>query len=162
MVSDQGLILLAEDREDDVLMIQRAFLLANIPNPFHVVRDGDEAIAYLKGDGIYSNRDEYPLPELLLLDLKMPRVDGFEVLRWIRDQLHLCTLRVVVLSSSSDMRDINVAYRLGASSFMVKPVSFDDLVQVAKVLTQFWLQLSQAPTTFRYPPDRNKRRDQKH
>jgi CheY-like chemotaxis protein len=160
-MADHSVILLAEDREDDIIMIQRAFSLAGIPNPVHVVRDGEQVLAYLKGEGTYANRDEYPLPDLLLLDLQMPRMDGFEVLRWIRDQLHLSTLRIVVLTSSTDMRDINVAYRLGASSFMVKPIDFQDLIHLAKVLTQFWLHLSETPTTFRYPPDRHKKRDPK-
>src|ERR1700674_4968478 len=97
---DQALILLVEDREDDVLLVRRAFAKANVLNPMQVVRDGREAIAYLKGEGKYSNRAEYPLPELLLLDLKMPGTDGFDVLKWMRQQPGLKALRVVVLTSS--------------------------------------------------------------
>src|ERR1051326_7062364 len=117
---DNSVILLAEDREDDVLLIRRAFNKANLLNPLHVVQDGEEAIAYLKGEGQYANRAEYPLPSLLLLDLKMPRKNGFEVLQWIRQQPSLSALRVVVLTSSSEIQDVNMAYRLGSNSFLVK------------------------------------------
>src|ERR1051325_11431606 len=95
---DNSVILLAEDREDDVLLIRRAFKKAHLLNPLHVVHDGEEAIAYLKGEGQYANRAEYPLPALLLLDLKMPRRDGFDVLTWIRQEPGLSALRVVVRS----------------------------------------------------------------
>src|SRR3954452_22234000 len=98
-----ALILLAEDRDDDVLLALRAFAKAKIPNPVQVVRDGEEAMAYLSGAGKYANRAECRLPELLLLDLKMPKVNGFEVLAWIRQQRGLKTLRVVVLTSSDDL-----------------------------------------------------------
>src|SRR5437879_6114874 len=121
-MSEYALILIAEDREDDIFVIRRAFEKAHLLNPLQVVRDGEEAIAYLKGEGKFANRGEYPLPELLLLDLKMPRIDGFEVLRWIRQQPGLNALRVVVLTSSEDIRDVNQAYRLGANSFLVKPL----------------------------------------
>src|SRR5712675_2813475 len=114
-MSDHAVILLAEDREDDVVIIRRAFLQGRILNPLFVVKDGEEVISYLNGEGKYSNRPEYPLPELILLDLKMPKLDGFEVLRWIRTQPALAGLRVVVLSSSENIRDVNLAYALGAN-----------------------------------------------
>src|SRR5438477_12877403 len=117
-----SVILLAEDREDDVLLIRRAFNKANLLNPLHLVHDGDEAIAYLKGEGQFANRAEYPLPSLLLLDLKMPRRDGFEVLQWVREQSSLKALRVIVLTSSEHIQDVNRAYDLGANSFLVKPM----------------------------------------
>src|SRR5881275_3003138 len=97
---DQAVILLAEDREDDISLIRKAFAKAYIQNPLHVVRDGEEAIAYLQGEGRYANRDEFPLPALMLLDLKMPKRNGFEVLKWIRQQPGLRTLRVIVLTNS--------------------------------------------------------------
>src|SRR6266566_5950637 len=96
----RGVILLAEDNEDHILLIQRAFTQAGLLNPLYVVRDGEQAIAYLKGGGEYANRDQHPLPELLLLDLKMPRKNGFEVLGWIRSDPGLRPLRVVVLTTS--------------------------------------------------------------
>src|SRR4051812_3935888 len=92
-------VLLVEDSEDDILIIRKAFQKAGIPNPMHVVRNGEEAIAYLSGTGKYALRDEYPLPALVLLDLKLPRIDGFEVLRWIRQTSGMTALRVVVLTS---------------------------------------------------------------
>ena len=149
IVADRAIILLAEDREEDIILIQRAFKQAYINNPLFVVRNGEEAIDYLSGVGKYSNREEYPVPDLLLLDLKMPRVDGFEVLEWIRAQPGLSTLRVVVLTMSEDMRDVNRAYRLGANSFMVKPMEFQDVMELGKSLTQYWLKLSKAPQTYR-------------
>ena len=146
---DQAVILLAEDREDDILLIRKAFQQAFINNPLQVVRDGEEAIAYLSGEGKYSNRSEYPLPELMLLDLKMPRMNGFEVLEWIRRQPSLSSLRVVVLTASDLMRDVNTAYKLGANSFLVKPVDFEDVVHMGKFLTTYWLRLSKTPETSR-------------
>src|SRR2546427_8788669 len=97
---ERALILIADDSEDDIMVIRRAFQKAFIPNPLYAVKSGGEAIAYFKGEGPYSNRDEYPLPDLLLLDLKMPGIDGFEVLRWIRQQPTLSATRVVVLTGS--------------------------------------------------------------
>jgi CheY-like chemotaxis protein len=118
-----------------------------------VVWNGQEAIAYLKGAGKYSNRDEYPLPDLLLLDLKMPRVNGFEVLQWIRQQPGLAPLRVLVLTSSDQIRDVNEAYRLGANSFLVKPLDFEDFAQLGYLIQEFWLKASKTPETFR--PSKN-------
>src|SRR3989442_15961776 len=123
---ESPLILIAEDDENHVLFIRRAFKKAQLLNPLVVVPDGEAAIAYLKGEGQFANRAEYPLPELLLLDLAMPRKDGFEVLRWLRQQPGLSALRVVVLTSSDQMRDVNLAYKLGANSFLVKPIDFDN------------------------------------
>jgi CheY-like chemotaxis protein len=148
-MSDQSVILLAEDRADDVALIQRAFFKGSIVNPLFVVNNGEEAKAYLSGEGKYSNRAEYPLPDLLLLDLKMPRMDGFEVLKWLREHPELKTLRVVVLTSSDEMRDVNQAYQLGANSFLVKPIDFEHFVKVSQALKGYWLWLNKAPETFR-------------
>lgn len=146
---DYPVILLAEDREDDILVIRRAFAKGNIHNPLQVVRDGEEAIAYLAGEGKYANRSEYPLPGLLLLDLNMPRMDGFEVLRWIRMQPGIASLRVVVLTSSEEIPDVNEAYRLGANSFLVKPLDFQLFVETSKLIKDYWLRVDKAPETFR-------------
>ncbi len=146
---DLAVILLADDLEDDVLLIRRAFKKGNIHNPVHVVSDGEEAIAYLKGEGKYANRDEYPLPDLMLLDLQMPHKDGFEVLRWIRQQPGLAALRVVVLTSSEDLRDVNEAYRLGANSFLVKPLEFENFVETSMFLKHYWLVMNKSPDTSR-------------
>jgi len=110
------------------------------------VRDGEEAVVYLSGIGKYSNRSEFPLPWLVLLDLKMPRMDGFEVLRWIRQESACKSLTVVVLTSSEQIRDVNRAYSLGANSFMVKPTDFENLVALVQLLDQYWWQYNQIPT----------------
>ena len=150
-MSDQALILLVEDREDDILLIRKAFERTSTNNPLQVVRDGEEAISYLAGDGKFSNRAEYPLPWLILLDLKMPRVDGFEVLKWIRKQPGFSSLIVVVLTSSEQIRDVNRAYQLGANSFMVKPLDFQNIVEMSRVIQQYWLQHNQFPEVERQP-----------
>ena len=142
-------ILLVEDRDDDISLIQKAFAKAGVLNPVQIVRDGEEAIAYLRGEGKFGNRAEFPLPSLMLLDLKMPRVDGFEVLKWLRQQPGLIALRVVVLTSSDAIRDVNTAYRLGANSFMVKPMDFDDVVQMSRFLTHYWLRTIKTPECYR-------------
>jgi CheY-like chemotaxis protein len=150
-MAEHAVILLAEDEEDYVLLIQRAFAQAKIPNPLHVVWNGQEAISYLKGDGKYSNREEYPLPDLFLLDLKMPRMNGFEVLKWVREQPGLAPLRVLVLTSSDQIRDVNEAYKLGANSFLVKPMDFQDFAQLSRLIQEFWLKACKTPETFRPP-----------
>ena len=144
-MQEQAVILLVEDREDDVLLLKRSFQQAGITNPMQVVSNGEEALNYLSGTGKYSNRAEFPLPDLVLLDLKMPKVDGFEVLRWIRAQRELSGMRVVVLSSSESIRDVNLAYALGANSFLVKPSDFNDFVELSGFINDYWFVLSKAP-----------------
>ena len=156
-VPEQPVILLAEDREDDILLIRQAFQKGGINVPLFVVRNGEEVVAYLRGEGKFFNRDEYPLPSLLLLDLKMPRMDGFEVLKWIRTQPGLNTLRVVVLTCSERIRDVNIAYNLGANSFLVKPMDFEHVVELTKILKDYWLRLDKPPETYR--ESRNKTSD---
>src|SRR5689334_4531702 len=120
-------ILLAEDDPNDVLLIQRAFQKAGLRNALKVVRDGEQAIEYLSGKGNYSQRDRYPLPFLVLLDLKMPGTDGFEVLEWVRSEPTLKRLLIVVLTSSNLQADVDRAYETGANSYLVKPVEFDQM-----------------------------------
>src|SRR5881394_599790 len=103
---DCEVILLAEDNENHVLLIRRAFEQAGLINPLYVVSNGEECVAYLSGQGKYAKRDEYPLPCLLLLDLKMPKKDGFEVLEWLQGQPTLSMLRTVVLTTSEELRDV--------------------------------------------------------
>ena len=128
-----------------MILTRRAFKLAGLINPLFVVQDGEEAIAYLKGEGKFSNRTEYPLPTLLLLDLKMPRKNGFDVLEWLRTQPSLAALRVVVLTTSDQIHDVNRAYQLGANSFLTKPVDFRDFVQLSSAIKGYWLWISRAP-----------------
>jgi len=150
-----AVILVAEDREDDILLIKRAFAAMPVAHTMVVVEDGAEVIAYLKGEDKYANREEFPLPDLLLLDLKMPTVDGFEVIKWVRSQPGLAALRVLVLTSSDEIRDVNRAYSLGANSFLVKPYDFEDFVQLSRTIQEFWLKLSKTPETSREPRSRN-------
>src|SRR3954469_19027403 len=117
---EEMIILLAEDRQDDVLLVRRALSRAGIKNPLVVVGDGEELIEYLSGSGKYANRFEYPAPDLLLLDLKMPKLDGFEALAWVRSQPALRVLPIIVLTTSEHIYDVNRAYELGANSFLVK------------------------------------------
>lgn len=148
---DRALILIAEDEDDYVVLLKRAFSQAEIPNPIFSVSTGQEAMAYLKGEGPYSNREEYPLPAVLLLDLKLPGFSGLEILQWLRSQPWLAALPVVVLTSSEQLKDVNDAYRLGANSFLMKPYDFEDLVHLAKVIQEYWLFLSKIPDSFRPP-----------
>ena len=146
---DQAVILLVEDREDDILLVRKSFERAWINNPLLVVRNGEEAIHYLAGEERYANREEYPLPDLILLDLKLPGIDGFDVLRWVRRQPDFGTIPVVVLTSSDAIRDVNRAYTLGANSFLVKPLEFENFVETAKILKTYWLKTSSRPKTSR-------------
>jgi CheY-like chemotaxis protein len=150
---ERSVILLAEDEEDYVLLLQQAFSQANIQNPFYIVSTGQELVSYLKGEGKYVNRDEFPLPDLLLMDIKLAGFTGLEILGWLRSQPGLAGLRVLVLTSSDHLRDINDAYRLGANSFLLKPYDFSDLVHLAKMIKEYWLRISKCPQSFRPPQD---------
>ena len=136
-------VLLAEDDPDDVLLTQIAFEKARLANPLMVVRDGEEAISYLKGEGVFKDRDKYPLPILLLLDLKMPKLNGFQVLQWIRTQPQLSRLSVAVMTSSDPAPDVNRAYELGASSYLIKPPDAEALLALVQRLHAYWLILDE-------------------
>jgi CheY-like chemotaxis protein len=140
-----GVILLAEDDPNDVLLIQRAFQRNQVANPVQVVRDGDEALAYLSGQAAFADRERHPLPVLMLMDLKMPRKSGLEVLEWVRQQPGLKRLPIIVLTSSNQSPDINRAYELGANSYLVKPAGFDSLLDLVKNLDMYWLILNEKP-----------------
>jgi CheY-like chemotaxis protein len=138
-------ILLVEDNPRDVLLIQRAFRKANVTVPLQVVEDGEVAVRYLSGEEPYTDRDRYPLPVLILLDLKLPRKSGAEVLAWLRQQPALKRLPVVVLTSSKEYADINHIYDLGGNAYIVKPVAFDNLVEIVKALNLHWIILNEKP-----------------
>jgi CheY-like chemotaxis protein len=144
-VKSEMSVLLAEDDENDVFFIQRAFQQAKIENPIHVVRDGQEAVEYLSGEGKFSDRRIFPLPHLLLLDLKMPRMTGLDVLHWMHEHPDFKCLPVVVLSSSAHQIDVERAYELGANGFVVKPANLERRVELAKLLGAFWLDMNTAP-----------------
>ena len=128
-----------EDNEDDVLLIQRALKKANVVNPIQALRDGEKAISYLAGQGDYVDRQQYPLPFLILLDLKLPRRTGLEVLAWLRDQPGIRRTPVVILTSSQEEADIKRVYDLGANSYLVKPVAFEGLLDLARMLNLYWV-----------------------
>jgi CheY-like chemotaxis protein len=138
-------ILLVEDDPNDVFMVTRAFRKARIANPLQCVSDGEDAIAYLAGTAPYTDRERYPLPLLILLDLKLPRKGGLEVLAWARAQEVLKRIPVVILTSSREDRDIRLAYDLSVNSYLVKPVNFEALFGMVKTLNMYWLMLNEAP-----------------
>ena len=147
-MSQRPVILLAEDLEEDIIVITKAFQQVFVPHKLLVVHTGEEVTHYLLGHGKYADRHQYPFPSLLLLDLKMPGMDGFEVLQWLRHMPALNHLRVVVLTASDHIHDVNRAYQLGANSFLVKPSDFENTLQLAKTLTQYWLVASKFPQPF--------------
>jgi CheY-like chemotaxis protein len=138
-------ILLVEDNATDVILIRRAFDKAKLGNPMQVVADGDSAVGYLAGEGIYQDRRQYPLPILILLDLKLPRRSGLEVLQWLRAQETLRRIPVVMLTSSQQNSDVNAAYDTGVNSYLVKPVEFDGLLQMLRTVNLYWLMLNERP-----------------
>jgi CheY-like chemotaxis protein len=138
-------ILLVEDDENDVFFFKRAAKLAGMMNPLHVAEDGRQAIDYLTGAGAYADRTRFPLPSLVLLDLKLPHIMGLDVLKWIRAQPALQTVIVIVFTSSRMAPDIDTAYRLGANSYMVKPSSPGKLQEMLVVIKQYWLDLNEPP-----------------
>jgi CheY-like chemotaxis protein len=139
-------ILLVEDDENDVVLIQCAFQKAGLNPTLKTVRNGAEAIEYLSGEGRYADREQFPMPFLLLLDLRMPGTDGFEVLRWVRAAAELKRLLVVVLTSSNLQADVDRAYELGANSYLVKPVEFDQMVNLVRRFEAYWSEINRIPT----------------
>ena len=138
-------VLLVEDDYNDVLLIQRAFRKANVELPLSMVEDGDEAVAYLAREGQYADTERFPPPGLVLLDLKLPRRSGLEVLAWMRQQPKLRRLLVVVLTSSQENSDLAKAYDLGINSYLLKPVDFQDLVRLIKLIDEYWFKTNLLP-----------------
>ena len=145
MTMSQATILHVEDDSNDVLLFRHAFQKAGIGCNLQAVGDGDEAIAYLHGDKEFSNRQAHPLPNLVLLDLKMPRVSGFEVLSWMRQAEEYRRIPVVILTSSNHDVDVQKAYENGANSYLVKPVDFNRLVDLVKTIHSYWLGVNELP-----------------
>ena len=143
--SGESAILLVEDDEADILLVRRAFGNAHIANPLLEVRDGQAAIQYLSGEGDYADRARYPIPFLILLDLRLPKLSGFEVIAWLRDQPHLSNVIVVVLTASDHVPDVTKARDLGANSYLVKPGNFEELVQMVKRIRGRWLLVDKLP-----------------
>lgn len=145
MTTPLGSILLVDDDEDDVILTRRAFERMRIGNPLHVAANGEAAIEYLAGKGAYKDRLKHPIPTLILLDVKMPRKGGHEVLEWLKAKPQLRRIPVVMLTSSKDPVDVNRAYDLGVNSYLVKPLSFDGLNEIARTLNLYWIMTNERP-----------------
>ena len=130
-------ILLVDDNPHDVVLIRLAFRRVGIIDTIHLVKDGDEAMRYIKGEGAYADRHQFPVPTLVLLDLKMPQTSGFDVLRWIREQPALAGVVIVVMSGSKNDADIERAYSLGANSYLIKPSRFEEMVKMMETLKDY-------------------------
>jgi CheY-like chemotaxis protein len=126
-------ILYAEDDPNDLMIFQMRFNRATLPHSLYKVEDGQSAIDWLAGAGKFADREKFPLPDVLILDLKMPKKSGFDVLTWVRSKPEFEPVRVIILSSSDDPTDVKRAYHLGATSYFVKSVSFDELIQYLRV-----------------------------
>lgn len=132
-------VLLVEDDLNDIFLVKRAFKMASIQNPLQIVTDGQEALNYLRGEGKYADRVTYPLPKLMVMDIKMPRRSGFEVLEWIKSgHQRLRRIPVVIVSASDNPEDINRAYELGANAYMVKPMDFLAVEHLFESITHYW------------------------
>jgi CheY-like chemotaxis protein len=130
-------ILLVDDNPHDVVLIRLAFRRVGIIDTIQLVKDGNEAMRYVKGEGVYADRHQFPPPTLILLDLKMPQTSGFDVLKWIREQPEVANVVVVVMSGSRNDDDIERAYSLGAHSYLVKPTKFEDMVKMMETLKDY-------------------------
>jgi len=137
--------LVADDDEADRELMRIAILRAHVPIETREVHNGEQAIAYLRGDEPYANRSDYPFPQLLILDLKMPRMDGFAVLRWLQAHPECSLLPVIMLSGSGLEQDVMEAHRRGVRAYFVKPSDFGQLQQLVKVISEHWSQAA-APT----------------
>lgn len=139
-MSATGAILLVEDNDDDVFLMKHALNFAGVTNPVFVAENGQQAVDYLAGTGDYHDRTKYPIPAIVFLDLKLPLMSGHEVLAWIRGQRQLETLLVVVLTSSDEPSDVRRSYSLGANSFLVKPLTGRQLLDLAKAFNWSWME----------------------
>jgi two-component system response regulator len=132
-------LLLVEDSQDDIVFMRRALAKTGIPHTLSVVQDGTTAVAYLAGEEGYADRARYPLPGVILVDLKMPLMTGFDVLRWVRSQAALAALIVIVFTSSDHPADVGRAYALGANSYLSKPGNSEELVTLVQSMADYWL-----------------------
>lgn len=139
-MTEDSAILVVEDNEDDVFLMRRALASAGVGNPTFIVDTGAKAVDYLSGVAPYSDRGKYPLPAIVFLDLKLPLISGHEVLAWIRAQPHLEGLVVVVLTSSNEASDVRRCYSLGANSYLVKPLTAQQLIDLGKAFNWSWFK----------------------
>jgi CheY-like chemotaxis protein len=138
-------ILIVDDDENDIFFVKRAFTEIDVHCKFQMLKNGQEVIDYLVGIGTYADREKYPLPMMILMDLKMPVMDGFEVLAWLRSKPGIKVIPTIVFSSSDLPKDITRAYELGANSFMTKSVTYDGLLTKLQTLSHYWLEHCKHP-----------------
>jgi CheY-like chemotaxis protein len=138
-------ILLVEDDVSDVTLLKRGFDKVGVLNPIVHLKDGDDALAYLAGVGQYVERDKFPLPALILLDIKMPRMTGLQLLQWMRSHRDLRRIPVVVLTSNEDLTTVNAAYDAGANSYLVKPGDQASITKMVHAIRGYWIELNQPP-----------------
>ncbi len=152
-----GAVLLVEDDPNDAILIRHAFRTVGLGNRLIVLSDGRQAVRYLNGEGPYRDREQYPMPVLILLDLDLPELNGFQFLEWVRKEPELSRLPVIVLTGSTFSPDVKLAYSLGANSFLVKPTHPGDFAAMLKTTADYWLgtsQLPDAPTAQTRPSSR--------
>lgn len=143
-MNEKQTILMVDDSEDNLFLMRAAFQMAKCNHPLQEVHNGEEAIAYLQGEGPYGDRNKFPLPTVMLLDLNMPKKNGFEVLAWVRAQPVLKRLAIIILTASMRIEDVERAFDLGATSFLVKPLSLEELAAMLRCLGD-WIQINQFP-----------------
>ncbi|MFA7555001.1 MAG: response regulator [Spongiibacteraceae bacterium] len=138
-------ILMADDDPDDKLLTKEALEESRVINDLYFVDNGEELLAYLRGEGLYVDRDKYPFPSIVLLDLNMPKMDGREALATIKADKDLRAVPVVILTTSKAEEDMLRSYDLGAASYITKPVTFDALVELMKALGRYWVEFVELP-----------------
>jgi len=145
MAKDRPTLLIVEDNEDDIFFVERIFKQIGARCELRFARDGIEAVEYLSGKGAFQDRAKYPMPTIILMDLKMPRRNGFEVLEWMHNQEEIRLIPTIVVTSSTLQEDVTRAYRLGANAVMNKPVDKDSLLQMLKSFHIYWTDFVEMP-----------------
>jgi len=145
------LILIAEDNESDALLLHRTFNLIGLANRVEILSDGVEAMDYLSGAGKYADRASFPFPAVLFTDIKMPRVDGFQLLQWLREHSEYAVVPTIVFSGSGEAADVRRAYNLGANAYLVKPSSIEQLEKMMRRTYEFWGMCAETLTTANQP-----------
>jgi CheY-like chemotaxis protein len=138
-------VLLVEDDANDVMLMRTALTRTGLNTQLEVVHDGEQALHYLQRSGEYANRRGHPYPSVIVIDLKMPRVNGLEVLRWLHDHPECPAIPTIVFSASRMDQDVQEAYRLGASSYFVKPTGFQELLELVKIMYSYWERAERPP-----------------
>ena len=146
-MDQERVVLLVEDDPADARLVQRAFNKIGLQVPMFRLGNGDDAVAYLNGDPPYENRAAFPMPAVILLDIKLPRRSGLEVLQWVRSRKNAVRrIPVVIFTSSRHVSDINTAYESGANSYLAKPETSSQLLAIAEAFKTYWIQLNEQPT----------------